>query len=238
MNTTKNYKHIFWDLDHTLWDFEKNADITLRLLFAQHSLAEVLQTNPDRFCELFSKNNHELWVLYNSSQINKNELRKLRFPRLFKRFGVSEKFVPPSIEDEYQTICRQQPHLMPNARLVLKTLQERGYQMHIISNGFQDAQAEKLVCANLDTFFQVLVTSESCSYRKPQKGIFLHTFQKCAAKAQESIMIGDNLSTDIAGANAVQMHNVWYNPNKEVNSSAEKPTFQIHDLAELLDICI
>ncbi|TAF34139.1 MAG: noncanonical pyrimidine nucleotidase, YjjG family [Cytophagales bacterium] len=232
----KPCKHIFWDLDHTLWDFEKNAALTLQELFVKYNLQTILKVSSEEFCKVFARSNQELWQLYNSSKINKHELRKMRFPRLFKRLGASESLVPANMEDDYQNTCRQQPHLMPHAREVLETLQDRKYTMHIISNGFQDAQAEKLRYANIEQFFDVLVTSESCSYRKPQRGIFLHTFQKCRTHAQEGIMIGDNLSTDIAGALAVQMRNVWYNPHAEKNTTDIKPTHQIGCLLELLSI--
>lgn len=226
----KTYKHIYFDLDHTIWDFDKNAEETLHELYLLHRLNDIGLTSADVFIETYTANNHKLWREYHLGNITKAALREARFKQTFLDLGVHPDVIPHGFEDEYVQLCPTKTNLFPHAHQTLEYLQGK-YTLHLISNGFKESQDIKIGNTGLGKYFQHIIVSEVIGVNKPDKAIFQHALNLAGADTAESIMIGDSLEADVRGALNFGMDAIYFNP-----AGLEKPAdipLQITDLKEL-----
>lgn len=229
----KEYKHIFFDLDHTIWDFEKNAEETLVHLYHHYKLDTFGVSHPDVFIDIYREKNAALWVLYNNRQITKDVLRVKRFEDAFTALGVDVKDVPHGIWDLYLEICPTKTNLFDGAIELLDYLDAK-YTLSIITNGFEETQHLKLKHSNIGKYFTHMLSSEKFGVAKPDPKIFNHLLGLNNAANTDAIMIGDNFDTDIMGAKAAQIDHVFFNPEKTTHSyQVDK---EIHHLLELKEI--
>ena len=224
------YKHLFFDLDHTLWDFEKNAQETLTELLAELSDQGMQRISIEEFFPRYREHNDEMWRRYRMGQIDKATLRTTRFQRALEEFGIADRAVAKWMEFEYLDRSPYKKHLFPEAIETLEYLRQR-YVLHIITNGFEEVQHIKLRESTLGEHFDVIVTSEQAGVRKPHANIFRYALSRTGAEKRESLMIGDNLEADILGAQQAGWDQVYFNPEKTLHS--EKPTYEITHLGEL-----
>lgn len=227
------YGHLFFDLDHTLWDYERNASETLSELFDQHVLADELNANKEDFISKYHVVNDELWDKHDIGLIDKNQIRSERFPTIFNHFGSNDKTKAEVLSREFLEECPQKGHIFPFVIEVLHYLKDR-YSLHIITNGFKDIQAVKMRTSGIDHFFKQIIISEEVGYKKPQTEIFNFALEKAGAGINEAVMIGDNLKVDIAGARKARIDQVFFNPKGK--PFKDKVTYQINCLSELMDI--
>ncbi len=224
-------KDIFFDLDHTIWDFDRNAQETLHDLYYKYGFDKLTgQQNSDVFINTYTYNNHRLWDEYHHGRIDKATLRKARFEDTFEQLGLSPQLFPWAFEDEYLAICPTKTNLFPNAHETLRYLQSK-YNLHLISNGFKEACEKKLAHSNLSNYFQTIVISENVGVNKPNPQIFHYAISNSSSVIDTSIMIGDNLDADIRGAQNVGIDAIFFNA-----IGAEKPAdvrYMIRDLGEL-----
>ena len=226
-------KHIFFDLDHTLWDFDKNAHETLLELFEAYHLADLGLDSAEHFITVYTENNHRLWAQYHLGEISKQTLRAQRFKKTFLDLGLSPDLIPARFEEDYVELSPRKTNLFESTEKVLLYLHQR-YQLHIISNGFKEATLTKMEVSNLNPFFQNIIISEEVGVNKPDNLIFEYALDKAKARKGESIMIGDSLEADIYGAQNFGIDAIFFNPNK-----VQKPNDvhqQIFHLEELLNI--
>ena len=208
---TKNYRHIFFDLDHTIWDFDKNAEETLQELYVIHGLDKIGLTSADAFIETYPRNNHSLWAQYHVGKITKDYLREARFRTTFLDLGVKPELIPVGFEDEYVKLCPTKTNLFPDAHEVLTYLKGK-YTMHLISNGFKESTEIKIAGSNISHYFDQIIISEAVGVNKPDKAIFEHALNLASAVKDESIMIGDSIEADIRGALNFGMDAIYFNP--------------------------
>lgn len=227
-----SYKHILFDLDHTLWDFEKNATEALYELYASYSLADH-NFSAEKFCEIFHQVNYHLWHLHQTGDYDQARLRADRFKMIFAQLGMADHDMPLDIADAYLQLCPSKPYVFPHTYDMLEYLQSR-YHLHIVTNGFSDVQWVKLNSARLTPYFTQVVTSDDAGYRKPHPGIFNHILERIAASPAECVMIGDNLDTDIAGARAVGIDCIFFNPKETPHEAIIN--HEIHCLSQLQGI--
>ena len=227
------YRHIFFDLDHTLWDFEANADETLRQLFINHELARYGTFTVEQFVQVYSDINTALWRLYQGNKISQLQLREVRFPRTFARLGVPEEEIPASISAEFTDILPQKSAVFPHTHELLAYLKPK-YSLHLITNGLNDMQTVKLASSNLTPYFQEVITSEHSGYLKPDPRMFQHALERTGATAAESLMVGDNLECDVLGAYNAGIDQVYFNPAKRGHRI--QITHEISCLSELKEI--
>lgn len=227
------YKHLFFDLDHTLWDFERNSNETLAELYAEFDLSSRGLSSLVLFQKVFCATNLELWRLYDTDQISQAELRHSRFRRVFSTLGIHTHDCCNSLNEAYLSRCPQKGHLVAYARELLDYLAPR-YKLHIITNGFDEVQTVKMTRAGLLPYFCHMTTSQNSGAKKPDPRIFTHALQRAGASTHESLMIGDNCETDIAGGRAAGLDTVFYNPARV--SATENPTYTIHHLRDLVRI--
>ncbi len=224
-------EHLFFDLDHTLWDFERNARETLTELFFSYRFDKLLETSDaSAFITTYNRNNQRLWAAYNLGQLDKTTLRKRRFADTFAELGLNPELFPLQFEQDYLSICPQKTHLFPNTHETLGYLKEK-YTLHLISNGFREACTTKIQCSNLVQYFDSVVISEVIGILKPHPGIFHYAVTNARTSVTHSVMIGDNLEADIEGARNVGMDAIHFNPAPGANDPTDLPT--IRDLSEL-----
>lgn len=228
----KAYSHILFDLDHTLWDFEKNSEETLYTLYSEFGLDKLNKFDLTSFYKKYKFVNHLLWDLYNKGKINQKELRDQRFVKTLKGLGLENHEIPAGISEAYTNICPTKTAVFPYTYDVLQYLGTK-YHLHIITNGFKDIQAVKMTASNLHGYFKEVVTSECCGYKKPDKRMFDHALERIQVDPANCIMIGDNLECDIEGARAAGIDQVYFNPEKIKSRHRPKPTYEIHCLSEL-----
>lgn len=228
-----NYKHIFFDLDHTLWDFDKNAEETIHELYNIYGLKDLGVNAADTFIETYTRNNHLLWARYHVGEITKAELRETRFKKTFIELGVDASRIPVEFEDDYVRICPTKTNLFPHTHEVLAYLQEK-YHLHLISNGFKESTECKIQQSKLQPYFKNIIISEVFGINKPDKAIFQHAIDLADGKAAESLMIGDSIEADIRGARNFGMDALYFNPNKL--DLPEDIIWHIHHLSELREL--
>jgi putative hydrolase of the HAD superfamily len=224
-------KHIFFDLDHTIWDFDRNAEETLLELYDNYQLKSIGVNCAQEFIASYTENNHKLWAQYHLGQITKDHLRSERFSSTFIQMGVSPSQIPHQFEEDYVQLSPKKTNLFDGAEKVLSYLQKK-YQLHIISNGFKETTLTKMELSALNPYFKNVIISEDVGVNKPDKAIFEFALNKAGAQVHESIMIGDSLEADIRGAQNFGMKAIFFNPQK-----TKKPVdvnWEINHLEELL----
>lgn len=222
-------KHLFFDLDRTLWDFEKNSNIALQKIYELHQLENYFD-HYLQFHRIYHTINSELWKKYGKGKVSKDELRQLRFEKTLHKVEVYNEELATTLNNDYISIAPKQQNLFPNTHETLSEL-SKYYTLHIITNGFAEAQFIKLKESGLSTYFDVIVCSEMVGKTKPNPEIFQYALTQAKAKTSESIMIGDDHQTDIIGALQVGMQAILFDPNGRYRKSAG--LHKIKDLSEL-----
>lgn len=228
------YKHLFFDLDHTLWDFDANAKETLVEVYALFELENKGVIPFEDFYKLYKIHNEILWDRFHKGFITGEELKWKRMWRTLLEFKIADEELAKEMSARFLEILPTKKLLFPHTTEVLDYLKERNYELHLITNGFEKTQHTKLNNSGLNIYFNEVVTSESSNSVKPQKEIFHYALNKAGAALHHSIMLGDNLEADIQGAINVGMDNIFVN---HINvSTTLKPTFTVTSLRELKNI--
>ena len=230
----KQYRHLFFDLDHTLWDFETNSYLTLKTLYARHELEKSLTPDFDDFYKKYSVHNHRLWERYRNGHIRQEELRWKRMWHAMLDFKIANDVLARQLAVEYLELLPTQSALFPYTLELLHYLREKSYVLHLITNGFEDVQHAKIRNAGLEGFFEQVVTSERAMSLKPHKEIFDFALRESGAQVADSIMIGDNQEADIGGALNAGWDAIFVNHVGEPIS--KQPTHTVYHLKELEDI--
>ena len=229
MKSFKHKKHIFFDLDHTLWDFDKNSGFAFDTIFKQQGFDIDLAD----FLNIYIPRNQHYWKLYQVNQISHNDLRYYRLKDVFDalQFHVSDATIH-QISEEYINYLPEYNHLFDGAIEVLDYLKPN-YKLHIITNGFASVQTKKLKNSNIEHYFETITNSEMAGEKKPHQNIFNFALSLANASKTESLMIGDSYEADILGAQNAGIEAVFFN---EQNSAVEHPVFQVKHLLELKNI--
>ena len=226
-------KHIFFDLDHTIWDFDRNAEETLNELYQIYKLEDLGLKSCADFITRYTENNHQLWADYHLGKITKDFLRSERFNKTFIQLGIHPDAVPHQFEDDYVSISPTKTNLFDGAENVLGYLKQK-YTLHIISNGFKETTLTKMNLSNLNPYFENVIISEDVGVNKPNPIIFEYALDKAKALKAESIMIGDSLEADIYGALNFGMEAIFFNPlQKEKPSDVQKEIVHLEELLKL-----
>ena len=231
----RTYQHILFDLDHTLWDFEKNSEETIYTLYDQFELAGFGKFDCTSFYKKYKFVNTMMWDLYNKGKINQQELRENRFKKTLMGLGLEEHEVPAGISEAYTDLCPTKKAVFPYTYDVLQYLQPK-YDLHIITNGFKEVQHIKMASSELNGYFKEIVTSECCGYKKPDRRMFEHLLDRLEVKPKDCLMIGDNFECDVEGAMTCGIDQVYFNPEGVRSKKRPKPTYEIMCLSELKEI--
>ena len=200
-------KHIFFDLDHTLWDFDKNSGLAFEALFAQYGIDIELST----FLKIYEPINYAYWAKFRVDAISKTDLRRGRLRDSFDHFNIQ--ISQAQLDAMAETYIEELPknnHLFDGVVNILEELHPH-YSMHIITNGFHAVQHNKLHQSGLMDYFKSVTTSEEVGLKKPNPVIFKTALTKASAEPEESLMVGDTFEADILGAEAVGMYTLFFN---------------------------
>ena len=229
-----SYKHLFFDLDHTLWDFDTNAKTSLSEIYAEFELHERVTPVFEDFYQKYIYHNEILWDRYQKGFISADELKWKRMWRTLLDFKIGDELLSKNLSARFLEILPTKKEVFPYTMEILHYLKEKKYEVHLITNGFEKTQWSKIRNSGLDKFITHVITSEGSNSLKPKKEIFDYAMQKAGATLRESIMIGDNLDADIQGAMNAGMDTVFVN---HINAVATiKPTHTITHLKQLEDI--
>ena len=203
----KNKKHIFFDLDHTLWDFDKNSYLTFKKLFSLHDI----NVNLKSFLKVYEPINLKYWKLYREEKIDKVNLRYFRLKDTFDvlEIDISDRLIN-DLSDVYIKFLSTFNHLILGSLDILKYLHPK-YKLHIITNGFQEVQRGKLEKSGISFFFDTVTNSEMVGVKKPNRKIFDYALSAANTDIESSLMIGDNLEADILGAKNIGIDTIFFN---------------------------
>lgn len=231
----KNYQHILFDLDHTLWDFDKNSKEALEELYFKKVETQKLRENTlgnfDTFYKVYYQYNDKYWELYRKGKVDKQTVRNNRFFDTLKDFSIPDMDLAIFLADEYLKISPYKTNLVPGTIELLNYLKDK-YDMHIITNGFNEVQYIKLKHSKLENYFDKIITSEEAGVNKPDPQIFDFSLQKIKTKNQHCIMVGDSFTSDIMGARNAGIDQIFfkdkrYFPNEKIEEDA---TFKVSEL--------
>lgn len=231
MNSRK-YDHLFFDLDHTLWDFDTNSTATLKDLYQELELHRIATDDFDHFHRTYHHHNTIYWDRFRKGFINRDELRWKRMWRTLVDYKITDEALAKHMSERYLEILPTKPNLFPHCREILDYLTSKGYPMHLITNGFEVTQHQKLKNSGIASYFQSVITSEQAGIMKPHAAIFEYAMGKAATTADRSIMIGDTLDVDILGAQQIGMDTAYFN-TAVPHDGKTVPTYVLNSLWDL-----
>lgn len=217
---------VFFDLDHTLWDFEKNSALTFDKILSENDIPVNL---PD-FLEVYVPANLAFWKLYREEKISKEELRYQRLKSVLDKLGlaVGDEMIY-KLSEEYILYLSSYNYLFPNAIEILEYLKPK-YKLHIITNGFQEIQGKKLRNSKIEGYFEHVIDSEMAGVKKPNPVIFELALNRANVVSRNALMIGDSLEADILGAKDSGFHTLHFNAHNEPHHNFCP---MIHNLGEI-----
>ncbi len=226
----KKYRHIFFDLDRTLWDFETNSSSVLEKIYYAYDLFHYFNS-PGEFIKLYHINSNILWPQYLKGILKKPELISKRLEMTLKKKNIINSDLVRTIGEEYHILSLNQNTLIPGAHEILRYLKDKQYFLYILSNGTMETQIRKLKNSDLEKYFTRLFISGTIGFSKPHKNIFHHAITSVHAKKDECLMIGDDPEVDVKGAKEYGIDQVFFDQgicNPDVSS-----TYKIISLQEL-----
>lgn len=223
-----NVQHIFFDLDHTLWDFDKNSGLAFNSIFEKNKIAIELE----EFLEIYSPINMDYWKRYRENRVSKQDLRYGRLKDTFDvlKVNVTDEEID-QLSIDYIDHLPNHNHLLEGTVEILEYLHPK-YKLHIITNGFKEVQHKKMESSGILKYFHTITTSEDVGVKKPDRLIFEAALKNASAKVEESIMIGDNFEADILGAHSFGMPAILYNYYKQEFSSEYHQVLEMKELAK------
>jgi putative hydrolase of the HAD superfamily len=231
---SQKYQHLFFDLDHTLWDFDANAKESLEELYIFFKLESRLIFPFDLFYTTYLKHNRVLWDRFEKGYITSEELKWKRMWRSLLDFHIGDEVLAKDMSSKFLEILPTKKKVFDYTFEILDYLTEKNYSIHLITNGFEKTQWSKLNNSHLAKYFKHVITSEISNSMKPQKEIFEYALKKTNGLVEECVMIGDNPNADIKGAANAGMDTIFVN---HLNAECQqKPTHTIFHLKELESI--
>ncbi len=227
------YKHLFFDLDRTLWNFEANSEEVLEDMFNKFDITTLACIDSQEFIDNYREINHGLWAKYRVGEITKEFLSTERFHATLRLFNVDDFELAKKMGEFYVKESPYKKQLFPGTIELLEKLSNK-YKLHIITNGFSEVQYIKLEQSKLSKYFTEIIISEETDWKKPSPEIFHYAMQKAGAIVEESIMIGDDLKADIKGASEVGMDQIWVNFDNTY--AGFKPTYTVDSLMQIEEI--
>ena len=229
----KVYRHVFFDFDRTLWDFDAAAEAAFERLMELHGLKEKGIPSAKEFYAVYHPINEELWTLYRADRITKEELSLTRFVKPLLHYGIDDVALAQRLSDDYVKISPRMVRLVEGTRELLEYLKPK-YHLHIVTNGFNEVQNIKLTGAGIRDFFDTVTVSEEVGVKKPNPEFFRYALKKAGAEASESIVIGDEMAVDIDGARAAGIDQIFFNPSR-AKTDGER-TFEVYNLPSIKEI--
>ena len=229
----KTYRHIFFDLDRTLWDFDAAAEVAFERIYEQYHLKELGIPNAHEFHMVYHPLNEQLWVRYRANEITKDDLNRTRFLKPLEHYGIHDEALADRLSEDYMYWSPRIVRLMPGTMELLDYLKPK-YHLHLITNGFEEVQHTKLSGSGMEPYFETLTVSEEVGVKKPNPEIFYYALRKAGATPEESLMIGDEMAVDIDGARAAGIDQIFFNASGQ--PAEGECTYEVKTLSEITSI--
>ena len=229
----KNYQHIFFDLDRTLWDFDAAAEVAFEMIYDKYELKAKGIPSAHELHEVYHPINAKMWELYREDKITKDFLCRERFIQPLAVYDIHDVALADDLGKDYEYFSPRIIRLIPGTMELLDYLKQK-YHLHLITNGFQEIQHTKLGGSGLEPYFDTLTVSEEVGVKKPNPEIFHFALRKANAIAEESIMIGDEMAVDIDGARAAGIDQIFFNATGSTYKGSA--TFEVKSLLEIMKI--
>jgi len=228
----KTYKHLFFDLDNTLWDFKANAREAFYDVFETLGLFEQI---PDfnEFLKLYEKYNEHLWEEYRKGKLRKDHMRVERLVLAFRELGVENMELIQTVSDLYLQTAPGKTNLFPGVHESLYYLSKK-YKLYILTNGFAEIQMQKINNCGLKGYFTKLFMAEMVGYQKPDRRFFEYAIKSVHAHKADCLMIGDDPEADVRGGWNAGIDQVFCNTQNK--KCAIEPTWVVNSIASLMDI--
>ena len=227
------YQHIFFDLDNTLWDFDRSSILAFDKIYDIFNLINYGIPSAEHFHHTYFDHNNRLWDLYRQGKIDKEFLKVERFRLPLNDYGIVDEKLAIDLGESYTDHAARIVSLVPNTMEVLNYLKEKNYKIHLITNGFLEVQSIKMQASGLDKMIDKSFVSELIGFKKPDHRIFHYAMENVGATVEECVMIGDDLSVDIIPAKEIGMSHIYFNRKKI--SHHEKLDNEIYDLIEICE---
>ena len=226
------YKHILIDLDDTLWDFRRNSKIAMQEIFNDYELIKFYDSF-ESFYSIYMEKNHQLWEQYAKGEITKDFLAIERFLYPLRIVGNENLELAKKLGEDFLYRTTMQTNLVDGAIETIEYLKAKGYTLSIISNGFVEVQYTKLRRSGLFPYFANVFLSEEVGYQKPDIRFFKTVLNKLNTHSSECLVIGDNIETDIQGAQNANIRALFYKNNTDIPSNFEFMGQIIENLIEI-----
>lgn len=231
----KNIRHIFFDLDNTLWDHRRNAYLTLKEIFEIEKVKQKYSISFEEFHHEYFTINENLWAQIRDGAITKEYLREHRFYDSFLFFGIDDKEMAERFENNFLDQILNYNELVPGAFELLEYLSEKDYSMHILSNGFKEVTYRKAELSGIKVYFKTITSADEISVRKPHPEIYEYALRKAEAAPQESVMIGDDWVADVEGADAFGMKTIFFDVFNDDNKAPDvKVVKKLSEIEQIL----
>lgn len=227
-------RHIFFDLDNTLWDHHKNAKLTLEELFSEENITEKYALSFESFYPVYYRINEELWDQLRDGAIDKAFLRKHRFYNVFLALGIDDFILSQRLEKHFLERILSHNHLLPSAIETLSYLKGKGYFLHILTNGFSEVTYRKIELSGIEKYFDTITCADEIEIRKPSGEIFDWAFQKAKSSKKEAVMIGDDWIADVEGAKSFGIEWVYFCPQSPAINDTPQTIKNLLDLKKIL----
>ncbi len=228
-------QHIFFDLDNTLWDHRGNAYSTLKEIFKRQNVSEKFNIDFEDFHREYFTINERLWEQIRDGEIDKEYLRRHRFYDAFLFFGVDDFELSECFENNFLDEILNYNDLVEGAFEILEYLHDKGYKLHILSNGFKEVTYKKCELSGIQNYFQTITSADEINIRKPQPEIFDYALKKANVKKEESIMIGDDWIADVEGGKSFGLEVVFFDVfNDNYEAEGVKVIKNLLELKEIL----
>ncbi|CAA0171001.1 putative haloacid dehalogenase-like hydrolase protein [Tenacibaculum maritimum] len=206
-------QHIFFDLDHTLWDFERNSELAFQRIFEERKIPISITD----FLKIYKPINFKYWKLYREEKVSKEALRYNRLKETFEKltYSISTELII-AISEDYINFLSDYNHLFEGTIEILDYLKEK-YELHIITNGFKEVQHLKMEKSGIKKYFTHIITAESIGVKKPDPKIFAYAMKLAKATPKNSVMIGDSYEADVIGGLDMGMSAIYCNLEKKEN---------------------
>ncbi len=225
------YQHIFFDLDNTLWDFDKSSVLAFEKIYEIFHLVNYNIPSAAHFHHTYFEHNNRLWELYRQGEISKDFLKDERFRLPLKDYGIINDTLAHDLGESYTELAARMVALVPNTMEILSYLKEKNYKIHLITNGFLEVQNIKMQVSGLDRMIDETFVSEVVGFKKPDHRIFYHAMNKVGGTIENCVMIGDDLAVDIIPAKEIGMTHIYFN-RKNITHN-EILDYEVKDLIEI-----
>ena len=234
----EKYKDLFIDFDDTLYDTHGNAEIALRETFEAFRLERYFP-DPQIFYDVYWQTNIDLWTRYSKGEITRDFLIVERFRRPLSsgiNLDVTEQFCL-EVSDLFLDFCSSKPGVIEDAHELMDYLKRKGYKIHMTSNGFHEVQYKKLAACGLRDYFDTIILSEDAGANKPSPLFFDYALKQTGAQRESTLMLGDNLQTDILGALSAGIDAMLFNRwNVDIKNCPQVPSFIVNNLKEIMRV--